>query len=106
VPTLSGRALLKIQSGIRSGTILRMREKGIQHLNRHGKGDELVRVNIVMPTKLTKDERALIEKLAQEDNFRAPGTLGTKTKSGKNKTPKSKKKEEAGMFEGFKSIFS
>jgi molecular chaperone DnaJ len=106
VPTLGGRAMLKIQSGIRPGTILRMREKGIQHLNRHGKGDELVRVNIVMPTKLTKDERELIEKLAQEDNFRAPGTLSAKPKSGKNKTPKAKKKEEAGMFEGFKSMFT
>jgi molecular chaperone DnaJ len=106
VPTLGGRALLKIQSGIRSGTILRMREKGIQHLNRNGKGDELVRVNIVMPTKITKEERALIEKLAEEENFRAPGSLGEKKKHGKNKAPKGQKEEEAGIFDGIKSMFS
>ena len=106
VPTLSGRALLKIQSGIKSGTILRMREKGIQHLNRHGKGDELVRVNIVTPSKLTKEERTLIEKLSKEEHFRGQGVEPEKPKSKKGKEPKAKKTEEAGMFEGFKSMFS
>jgi len=103
VPTLTGRALLKIQSGIRSGTILRMREKGIQHLNRHGKGDELVRVNIITPAKLTKEERSLIEKLSKEEHFRGEGVEPEKPKSGKNKTPKA---EEAGLFENIKSMFS
>ncbi|MDP4220004.1 MAG: molecular chaperone DnaJ [Bacteroidota bacterium] len=103
VPTLTGRAMLKIQSGIRSGTILRMREKGIQHLNAHGKGDELVRVNIVTPTKLTKEERALIEKLSKEEHFRSETEETEKPKSGKHKTPKA---EEAGLFENIKSMFS
>lgn len=103
VPTLTGRALLKIQSGIRSGTILRMREKGIQHLNRSGKGDELVRVNIVTPSKLTKEERSLIEKLSKEEHFRGEGVEVEKTKSGKSKSPKA---EEAGLFENLKSMFT
>ena len=104
VPTLTGRALLKIQSGIKSGTILRMREKGIQHLNRHGKGDELVRINIVTPSKLTKEERTLIEKLSKEDHFRAEGSEAEKPKSGKKKS--AQKGEEASMFENLKSIFT
>jgi molecular chaperone DnaJ len=103
VPTLSGRALLKIQSGIRSGTILRMRDKGIQHLNRNGKGDELVRVHIVTPQKLTKSERELIEKLTQEENFRTEVKKAEKTKSSKRTSAKS---ESAGVFGNFKSMFS
>ncbi len=104
VPTLTGRALLKIQSGIRSGTILRMREKGIQHLNRHGKGDELVRVNIVTPAKLTKEERTLIEKLSKEEHFRGEGAQEEKPKSKKGKS--APKGEQASMFENLKSMFS
>ncbi|HET9137210.1 MAG TPA: DnaJ C-terminal domain-containing protein, partial [Candidatus Kapabacteria bacterium] len=102
VPTLSGRALLKIQSGIRSGTILRMRDKGIQHLNRAGKGDELVRVHIVTPQKLSKTERELIEKLTQEENFRTEEKKTEKAKSGK----RGAKSENAGVFDNFKSMFS
>ncbi|HYM21225.1 MAG TPA: molecular chaperone DnaJ [Candidatus Kapabacteria bacterium] len=104
VPTLSGRALLKVQGGIRSGTILRMREKGIQHLNRSGKGDQLVRVHIVTPTKITKTERELIEKLSQEDNFK--GSV-RKPEEKKSKRPRSKTtNEQAGIFDGIKSMFS
>lgn len=103
VPTLGGRALLKIQSGIRSGTILRMRDKGIQHLNRNGKGDELVRVHIVTPQKLTKTEKELIEKLTQEENFRTEVKKSEKTKSNKRSKAKS---ESTGVFDNFKSMFS
>jgi molecular chaperone DnaJ len=104
VPTLGGRALLKIQSGIRSGTILRMRDKGIQHLNRAGKGDELVRVHIVTPQKLSKSERELIEKLANEDNFRSEKE---EKKSEKSKSSKrGAKNESSGVFDNFKSMFS
>ncbi len=101
VPTLTGRALLKIQSGIRSGTILRMRDKGIQHLNRNGKGDQLVRVHIVTPTKISKSEKELIEKLSQSENFKS--TVTEKSKSGKKSGAKN---EHAGMFDNVKSMFS
>lgn len=101
VPTLTGTALLKIQAGTRSGAVLRMRDKGIQHLNRSGHGDELVRVNIVTPSKLTKEERELIEKLSKSDSFKAaPHKKSSKTKSG------SPKAEEANIFENIKSMFS
>ena len=104
VPTLGGRALLKIQSGIRSGTILRMRDKGIQHLNRNGKGDELVRVHIVTPQKLTKTEKELIEKLTHEENFKVEvkkAEKPEKTKSSKRSSAKSE-----GVFGNFKSMFT
>ena len=104
VPTLTGRALLKIQSGIRSGTILRMREKGIQHLNRGGKGDELVRINIVTPSKLTKEEKALIEKLAGEEHFRSPGDEPEKLKAGKSKSMH--RRADPGLFGNLKAIFT
>ncbi len=70
VPTLAGHSLLKIQSGTQSGTLLRMRDKGIPHLNRGGKGDELVRIQIVTPNKLTKEERKLLEQLAKLEHFK------------------------------------
>lgn len=104
VPTLTGRAILKIAGGIRSGTILRMREKGIQHLNRNGKGDQLVRVHIVTPTKISKSERELIEKLSKEDNFKATVKHVEKSASGKAKSGARSEKE--GVFDGIKSMFS
>jgi molecular chaperone DnaJ len=69
VPTLSGRSKLKIDAGTQSGRILRMREKGIPHLNSHGKGDQLVRVNVWVPTKLSNEERQFLKQLADSDNI-------------------------------------
>lgn len=102
VPTLTGSALLKIQAGTRSGAVLRMRDKGIQHLNRSGSGDELVRVNIVTPSKLTKDERELIEKLAKSESFQ--GKVHKHSTASKRKG--SPKAEEANLFDNIKSMFT
>jgi molecular chaperone DnaJ len=68
VPTLNGRAKLKIEPGTQSGRILRMRDKGIPHLNAYGRGDQLVRVNVWVPTKLNAKERELLRELATSDN--------------------------------------
>jgi molecular chaperone DnaJ len=72
VPTLSGRARLKIPSGTQSGKVFRMRGKGIQHLQRSGAGDQLVRAWIWTPTRLGRTERELLEKLADEPNMQPP----------------------------------
>lgn len=101
VPTLTGSALLKIQAGTRSGAVLRMRDKGIQHLNRSGSGDELVRVNIITPQKLTKEERELITKLSETENFR-----GTEQKASTKSKKKNPSSEESNIFENIKSMFS
>ncbi|MDZ7264714.1 MAG: molecular chaperone DnaJ, partial [candidate division KSB1 bacterium] len=55
-----------------SGKILRMRGKGIPHLNHSGKGDQLVRVLVWTPTKLTEKEKKLFRELAQSEAVRPP----------------------------------
>jgi len=72
VPTLNGKAKLSIATGTQSGKILRMKGKGIQHLNQHGKGDQLVRVLVWTPTKLTEREKTLFSQLAQCDSINPP----------------------------------
>lgn len=72
VPTLNGRAKLKIEPGIESGKFLKMREKGIQHLNSHGAGDQLVRVNIHIPKKVSAKEKELLKELQQMPNIKVP----------------------------------
>jgi molecular chaperone DnaJ len=63
VPTLTGRAKLHVEPGTQSGRVLRMREKGIPHLNNYGRGDQLVRVNVWVPTSLNAQERDLLKQL-------------------------------------------
>jgi len=72
VPTLNGKARLSIASGTQSGKILRMKGKGIQHLNHHGSGDQLVRVLVWTPTKLSESEKKLFYQLAESDAIRPP----------------------------------
>lgn len=69
VPTLGGRAKLKIDPGTQSGRILRMRDKGIPHLNSYGRGDQLVRVNVWVPTKLSSKEKSLLKELDDQENI-------------------------------------
>ena len=68
VPTLSGKVKLKIPPGIKSGQVLRIRGKGMQELNRNRFGDQLVRVNIETPKKVSKKAKLLMEDLAEELN--------------------------------------
>jgi molecular chaperone DnaJ len=70
VPTIDGAARLKIPAGTPAGQVLRMREKGIPHLNSHGRGDQLVRVNIHVPQKVSARERELLEALDAAPAFR------------------------------------
>lgn len=64
VPTIDGFAKLKVPAGFRNGHTLRMRDKGIPHLRGKGRGDQQVRVEIQVPTKLTEQQRRLFEDLA------------------------------------------
>jgi molecular chaperone DnaJ len=68
VPTLTGRAKLHVEPGTQSGRVLRMREKGIPHLNNYGRGDQLVRVNVWVPTSLNAQERDLLKQLGQAEH--------------------------------------
>ncbi len=64
IPTLTGKAKLAIDPGTPAGRLLRMRERGIPHLNKYGRGDELVRVNVWVPTKLNSKEKELLRDLS------------------------------------------
>jgi len=65
VSTLDGKVEMKIPSGTQSGSIFRLKGKGIPDLHGRGNGDELVRVNVEIPTHLTQEQRRLIEEFAQ-----------------------------------------
>ena len=65
IPTLNAKVKMKIPPGTQSGKIFRLREKGIADLHGRGKGDELVRVNVEIPTRLTSEQRKLIEEFAR-----------------------------------------
>ena len=72
VSTLEGVAKLEISAGVQSGKILRMRGKGIPHLNGHGRGDQLVRVIVWIPSDLSSKERELFQQLAKHEGIRPP----------------------------------
>lgn len=82
VPTLSGKAKLTIEPGTQSGKLLRMKGKGIKTLNGYGRGDQIVRVSVHIPSKLTSKEKELLRELSRSDNFkpRNSSTADTKTK--------------------------
>ncbi len=65
VPTVDGDALLSIPAGIQTAKVLRMREKGVPHLQGKGRGDQLVLINVEVPKRLDDEQRALFEELAE-----------------------------------------
>ena len=69
VPTVDGRAKIKIAPGTHAGKVLRLGGKGLPDVNGYGRGDELVVVDITIPDRLTKEERKLVEQLAEQPSF-------------------------------------
>jgi molecular chaperone DnaJ len=65
IPTVDGPATLKIPGGTQPGKVLRLRGKGVPHLRTNGRGDQLVVVNVDIPTRLNADQRELFEQLAE-----------------------------------------
>lgn len=72
VPTLHGEEALKIPAGTQSGKVLKMRGKGIPHLNRTGKGDQLIQVTVWVPDNLSQDDRDLLQRLSESSTFAPP----------------------------------
>jgi len=64
VPTLDGDEKLVIPSGTQPGKVFKLRNKGIPHLRRGGKGDQMVIINVDIPSRLTSEQRQLFEQLA------------------------------------------
>jgi len=78
IPTLEGQAKLKIPAGTQTHIVFRLRGKGMPRLNQYGRGDELVRVIIQTPTRLTANQRRLLEDLGKEmgETSRKHGIFG------------------------------
>ncbi len=64
VPTLEGDEEISIPPGTQSGTVLRLRSRGVPHLRKNGRGDELVLVRVAVPTKLSREQKELFQKLS------------------------------------------
>jgi len=65
VPTVDGPEQLRIPAGTQPGKVLRIRGKGVPYLRGNGRGDQLVIVNVGVPTRLTPEQRRLFEELAK-----------------------------------------
>jgi molecular chaperone DnaJ len=64
IPAIDGNVILKIPEGTQSGKELRIRGKGVPHLNEHGRGDLVVQVVVQIPRKLSRGQREQVSKLA------------------------------------------
>lgn len=70
VPTVDGKAKVKVAAGTKPGSVLRLRGKGIPDVNGRGKGDILVIVDIDVPSKVSAEEKKLLEQLGSSASFK------------------------------------
>ena len=70
IPMVTGKAKIKIPAGTQSGKNLRLRSKGIPDVNGYGRGDMIVNIQVYTPQKISKDEKELLLKLNESDNFK------------------------------------
>lgn len=71
VDTISGKVKLKIPQGTQAGTLIRMKGKGVKHVNSSTYGDHYVRVQIEIPSKLSSRQKELLEEFSKESNKRS-----------------------------------
>lgn len=89
VPTIDGKAKIKIPAGTQSGKIFRLKGKGFPSVNSYDKGDQLIHVNVWTPQHVSADEKVMLEKLQTANNFQP-----------------NPEKSEKGFFEKVRDIFS
>ncbi len=89
IDAVGGKVRIKLEEGIQSGKILRLRGKGITSLNGYGSGDLLVHVNVWTPKELNKEQRDFFERMSEHENF----------------TPQPEKSDKS-FFEKVKDMFS
>ncbi len=89
IEAVNGKVRIKLEEGIQSGKILRLKGKGIPSLNSYGNGDLLVHVNVWTPKNLSKEQRQFFEKALTDENF----------------IPKPEKSDKS-FFEKVKDMFS
>jgi molecular chaperone DnaJ len=61
VPTLEGTEKIKVNSGSQPNTIIKLKGKGVSHINSRGKGDQYVRIVVNVPKKLNKHQKNLLD---------------------------------------------
>lgn len=69
IDTVTGKVRIKLEEGIQSGKILRLRGKGIPSLNGYGKGDLLVHINVWTPKTLSKDQKEFFKSMQENEHF-------------------------------------
>ncbi|SHJ34611.1 molecular chaperone DnaJ [Flavobacterium haoranii] len=89
IEAVGGKVRIKLDEGIQSGKILRLRGKGVPSLNGYGNGDLLVHVNVWTPKKLSKEQKEFFEKMLNDENFKP-----------------SPEKDDKSFFEKVKDMFS
>jgi len=90
VPTLKGKAKIRIEPGTQPGRLLRMKERGVEGLNHIGTGDQYIRVNVFIPKELSDEERKHVEALREGGRFSTDNA----------------EKREKGFFSKIKDIFT
>ncbi len=89
VPTLEGKARIKIEPGTQGGKVLRLKGKGLPLVNAYGRGDLLVNINIWTPQSVNNEEKEMLNRLRESENFK----------------PKPKKSDKS-FFERMKDVFN
>ena len=69
IPTISGKAKIKIDPGTQGGKVLRLRGKGIKSIESYATGDQLIYVNVWIPKQLTREEKVTLESFRNSENF-------------------------------------
>ena len=69
VPTLTGKAEVRVPPGTQSGSLFRLRGLGFPRIYRGGKGDQIVRIQVVVPQRLGRDERRLLDELKKHEDM-------------------------------------
>lgn len=89
IDAVGGKVRIKLEPGIQSGKILRLRGKGVSSINGYGNGDLLVHVNVWTPKELNKEQKEFFERMQKDENF----------------APKPEKSDKS-FFEKVKDMFS
>jgi molecular chaperone DnaJ len=79
VPTIDGRAKIKIPAGTQSGKIFRLKGKGFPEVQGYAKGDQLIHVNIWTPQEVSEEEKIALNKMQESENFKPKPIKGDKS---------------------------
>ena len=79
IDTVTGKVRIKIEAGVQSGKILRLKSKGIPSINGYGAGDLLVHVNVWTPKTLNKKQKAFFESMREDEHFEPKPEIGDKS---------------------------